>query len=296
MKKIVIATRGSKLALWQSEHVKKELLKINPNLEIHLKIVITKGDKILDKPLADIGGKGLFIKEVEDELLNGNAQIAVHSLKDFAVEFDEEHFCLAAITKREDVRDTLVSEKYETLADLPDGAVVGTSSIRRAMQLKAFNPNLVIKDLRGNVDTRIRKLKEGQYDAIILARAGLKRLGLLNSVKYATAIDTDIMIPAMAQGALGIETNKDPEIIELVSKLDDKKTRICTTIEREFVRELNLGCHAPVGIKAKIQEDGSVKVKAILQKANGELVRKEIVSDEFDGLGVKFAKQFKDLK
>jgi len=294
MKKIVIATRGSKLALWQSEHIKKELLKINPELEIHLKIVVTKGDKILDKPLADIGGKGLFIKEVEAELLNGNAQIAVHSLKDFEVEYDEEHFNLSAITKREDVRDTLLSEKYETLADLPDSAVVGTSSIRRKMQLQAFNPNLIIKDLRGNVDTRINKLKKGEYDAIILARAGINRLGLLSSVKYATAIDTDIMVPAMAQGALGIETTKDPEIIELVSKLDHKPTRICTTIEREFVRELNLGCHAPVGIKAKMQEDGSVKVKAILEKANGELVRKEIISDEFDGLGIKFAQEFKD--
>jgi len=293
MKKIVIATRGSKLALWQSEYIKKELLKIDPSLDIHLKIVVTKGDKILDKPLADIGGKGLFIKEVEAELLNGNAQIAVHSLKDFEVEYDEENFCLAAITKREDVRDTLLSEKYETLSDLPDGAVVGTSSIRRKMQLKAFNPNLVIKDLRGNVDTRINKLKKGEFDAIILARAGLKRLGLLDSVKYATAIDTDIMIPAMAQGALGIETIKDDEIIELVSKLDDKATRICTTIEREFVKELNLGCHAPVGIKAKIQEDGSIKVKAILEK-NGKLVRKEIISDDYKELGVKFAQQFKD--
>ena len=293
MKKIVIATRGSKLALWQSEHIKAELLKIDPSLDIHLKIVVTQGDKILDKPLADIGGKGLFIKEVEDELLNGNAQIAVHSLKDFAVEFDEEHFSLTAITKREDVRDTLLSEKFETLAELPDGAVIGTSSVRRAMQLKAFNPKLVIKDLRGNVDTRIRKLKENQYDAIILARAGIKRLGLIDSVKYATAIDTDIMIPAMAQGALGIETNKDPEIIELVKQLDDKATRICTTIEREFVKELQLGCHAPVGIKAKLQDDGTVKVKAILQKADGTIIRKEIISDEFEGLGIKFAEEFK---
>jgi hydroxymethylbilane synthase len=293
MKKIVIATRGSKLALWQSEHIKEELLKIDPSLEIKLKIVVTQGDKILDKPLADIGGKGLFIKEVEDEILKGNAQIAVHSLKDFAVEFDEEHFSLTAITKREDVRDTLLSEKFETLAELPDGAVIGTSSVRRAMQLKAFNPKLVIKDLRGNVDTRIRKLKENQYDAIILARAGIKRLGLIDSVKYATAIDTDIMIPAMAQGALGIETNKDPEIIELVKQLDDKATRICTTIEREFVKELQLGCHAPVGIKAKLQDDGTVKVKAILQKADGTIIRKEIISDEFEGLGIKFAEEFK---
>ena len=293
MKKIVIATRGSKLALWQSEHIKEELLKIDPSLEIKLKIVVTQGDKILDKPLADIGGKGLFIKEVEDEILNGNAQIAVHSLKDFAVDFDEKHFSLTAITKREDVRDTLLSEKFETLAELPDGAVIGTSSVRRAMQLKAFNPKLVIKDLRGNVDTRIRKLKENQYDAIILARAGIKRLGLIDSVKYATAIDTDIMIPAMAQGALGIETNKDPEIIELVKQLDDKATRICTTIEREFVKELQLGCHAPVGIKAKLQDDGTVKVKAILQKADGTIIRKEIISDEFEGLGIKFAEEFK---
>ena len=292
MKKIVIATRGSKLALWQSEHIKAELLKIDPSLDIHLKIVVTQGDKILDKPLADIGGKGLFIKEVEDELLNGNAQIAVHSLKDFAVEYDEEHFNLTAITQREDVRDTFLSERYETLADLPDGAVVGTSSIRRAMQLKAFNPNLVIKDLRGNVDTRIRKLKEGQYDAIILAKAGLKRLGLLDSIKYHTAIDTDIMIPAMGQGALGIETNKDPEVVELVKKLDHKPTRIETTIEREFVKELNLWCHAPVGIKAKLQDDGTIKVKAVLLKGD-ELIRKEIVSDEFEGLGIKFAEEFK---
>ena len=292
MKKIVIATRGSKLALWQSEHIKADLLKIDPSLEIKLKIVVTQGDKILDKPLADIGGKGLFIKEVEDELLNGNAQIAVHSLKDFAVEFDEEHFSLTAITKREDVRDTLLSEKFETLADLPDGAVVGTSSVRRAMQLKAFNPKLVIKDLRGNVDTRIRKLKEGQYDAIILAKAGLKRLNLLDTIKYHTAIDTDIMIPAMGQGALGIETNKDPEIIALVEKLNDKATRIETTIEREFVKELQLGCHAPVGIKAKLQDDGRIKVKAILLK-DEKIIRKEIIAEEFDNLGIRFAEEFK---
>jgi len=292
MKKIVIATRGSKLALWQSEHIKAELLKINPELDIKLKIVVTTGDKILDKPLADIGGKGLFIKEVEDELLNGKAQIAVHSLKDFAVEFDEEHFDLTAITKREDVRDTFLSEKFETLSDLPEGSVVGTSSARRIMQLKDLRPDLVIKDLRGNVDTRIRKLKEGQYDAIILAKAGLKRLGLLSSVKYHTAIDTDIMIPAMGQGALGIETNKDPEIMALVKQLEDKATRICTTIEREFVKELNLGCHAPVGIKAKLLDDGNVRVKAVLLK-DDKLIRKEIVSDEFEGLGVKFAEEFK---
>jgi len=172
--KLTIATRGSQLALWQAEWVKKRLE--NLGHEVDLKIVTTTGDKILDKPLTEIGGKGLFIKEVEEALLNGEAQIAVHSLKDFPTEYDKEHFTLAAIPKREAVEDIFLSETFETLAELPHNAVIGTSSIRRAMQLKAFRDDLIITDLRGNVDTRIRKLKDGKYDAIILAYAGVKRL------------------------------------------------------------------------------------------------------------------------
>ena len=169
--KLTIATRGSKLALWQAEWVKDKLEKLGH--EVDLKIVTTTGDKILDKPLAEIGGKGLFIKEVEEALLRGEAQIAVHSLKDFPTQYETKHFTLAAIPKREAVEDVFLSENYETLAELPLNAVVGTSSIRRAMQLKAFRDDLVITDLRGNVDTRINKLKVGKYDSIILAHAGI---------------------------------------------------------------------------------------------------------------------------
>jgi len=289
--KLTIATRGSKLALWQAEWVKKRLE--NLGHEVDLKIVTTTGDKILDKPLTEIGGKGLFIKEVEEALLNGEAQIAVHSLKDFPTEYDREHFTLAAIPKREAVEDIFLSETFETLAELPHNAVIGTSSIRRAMQLKAFRDDLVITDLRGNVDTRIRKLKDGQYDAIILAYAGVKRLNLLKEVKYYEVLDTDIIIPAMGQGALGIETINDEKIIEAVKPLNDLRTKIEVTIERDFVDTLNLGCHAPVGVNAKIMVDDSIKIKAALLK-NDKLIKKELVVafDEWENAGKEFAKEF----
>ena len=290
--KLTIATRGSKLALWQAEWVKRRLE--NLGHEVELKIVTTTGDKILDKPLAEIGGKGLFIKEVEEALLNGEAQIAVHSLKDFPTVYDKEHFTLAAIPKREAVEDIFLSETFETLAELPHNAVIGTSSIRRAMQLKAFRDDLVITDLRGNVDTRIRKLKEGKYDAIILAYAGVKRLNLLKEVKYYEVIDTDIIIPAMGQGALGIETINDEEVINAVKPLNDLWTKVEVTIERDFVDELNLGCHAPVGVNAKIMVDDSIKIKAALLK-DDKLVKKELVIpfDEWENAGREFAREFK---
>ena len=292
--KIVIATRGSKLALWQAEFVKSELLKIDSNLDIHLKIVKTKGDIILDRPLAQIGGKGLFIKEVEQALLDGEAQIAVHSLKDFAVEYDEENFALPAITKREERRDVFLSNKYVSLADLPHNAVVGTGSIRRSMQLKLYRDDLIIKDLRGNVNSRLAKLHNGDFDAIILAKAGIKRLELQNEVKYREILDKDIMIPAMGQGALAVQTVKDEKIIELVSKLNDPITRVETEIERDFVRELELGCHAPVGISARVL-DKDIRIKAILMKENGEIIKKDILVpfDEADKIGVEFAQKFK---
>ena len=290
--KLTIATRGSKLALWQAEWVKKRLE--NLGHEVELKIVTTTGDKILDKPLAEIGGKGLFIKEVEEALLKGEAQIAVHSLKDFPTQYDKEHFTLAAIPKREAVEDIFLSEAFETLAELPHNAVVGTSSIRRAMQLKAFRDDLVITDLRGNVDTRIRKLKEGKYDAIILAYAGVKRLNMLKEVNYYEVLDTDIIIPAMGQGALGIETINDEEIINAVKPLNDLRTQVEVTIERDFVDELNLGCHAPVGVNAKIMVDDSIKIKAALLK-DDKLVKKEMVVafDEWQNAGREFAREFK---
>jgi len=292
--KLTIATRGSKLALWQSEWVKKRLEELGH--EIDLKIVVTTGDKIIDKPLASIGGKGLFIKEVEEAMLNGEAQIAVHSLKDFPTEYDTEHFTLAAIPKREAVEDVFLSENFETLAELPHEAVVGTSSIRRAMQLKKFRPDLVVTDLRGNVDTRINKLKRGEYDAIILAHAGVKRLGMLKEVKYFEILDTDIMVPAMGQGALGIETINDEKVIEAVKPLNDLRTQIETSIERDFVDELKLGCHAPVGVNAKMLFDDSIKIKAALE-INSEVVKKELVIafDEWENAGREFAREFKKL-
>jgi len=289
--KLTIATRGSKLALWQAEWVKDKLEKLGH--EIDLKIVTTTGDKILDKPLAEIGGKGLFIKEVEEALLRGEAQIAVHSLKDFPTQYETDHFKLAAIPKREAVEDVFLSETFESLAELPHNAVVGTSSIRRAMQLKLFRDDLIITDLRGNVDTRINKLKEGKYDAIILAHAGIKRLGLLKNVKYFEILDTDIMIPAMGQGALGIETVNDSKVIEAVKPLNDIRTQICVSIERDFVDTLNLGCHAPVGVYAKIMADDSIKIKATLLK-DEKVVKKEVVVafDEWEYAGKEFAKEF----
>ncbi|MEO1959168.1 MAG: hydroxymethylbilane synthase [Nautiliaceae bacterium] len=291
--KLKIATRGSKLALWQAEWVKKRLEKLGH--EVELKIVITTGDKILDKPLADIGGKGLFIKEVEEALLRGEAQIAVHSLKDFPTQYDKRHFTLAAIPKREAVEDCFLSETFETLAELPHNAVIGTSSIRRAMQLKAFRDDFVIVDLRGNVDTRINKLKKGEFDAIILAYAGIKRLGLIKEVKYVEVLDTDIMIPAMGQGALGIETINDEEVIKAVKPLNDLWTEVEVSVERDFVDELNLGCHAPVGINAKIMVDDSIKIKGVVQGKDGKVIKKELLVpfDEWRYIGREFADEFK---
>ncbi|NPA12332.1 MAG: hydroxymethylbilane synthase [Epsilonproteobacteria bacterium] len=292
--KLTIATRGSKLALWQAEWVKKELEKLGN--EVDLKVVTTTGDKILDKPLAQIGGKGLFIKEVEEALLRGDAQVAVHSLKDFPTDYDKEHFELAAVPLREAVEDIFLSENYETLAELPKGAVIGTSSIRRAMQLKAFRDDLTITDLRGNVDTRIKKLKRGEYDAIILAYAGVKRLGIIKEVKYFEVLDTDIMVPAMGQGALGIETIKDEKVIEIVKKLNDFRTFIEVSIERDFVDELNLGCHAPVGVYAKTMIDDSIKIKGVILSKDNKVVKKELVvsMDEWENAGREFAKEFKE--
>ncbi|HIQ50573.1 MAG TPA: hydroxymethylbilane synthase, partial [Nautiliaceae bacterium] len=230
---------------------------------------------------------------VEEALLKNEAQIAVHSLKDFPVDFDKENFELAAIPIREAAEDVMLSETFETLAELPLNAVIGTSSVRRAMQLKAFRDDLIIENLRGNVDTRINKLKKGKYDAIILAYAGVKRLKLTKEVKYFEVIDTDLIVPAMGQGALGIETIKDEKVINAVKPLNDFRSRVCVTIERDFVATLNLGCHAPVGVYAKIMTDDSIKIKAALLK-NDKVVKKEMVVsfDEWENAGEEFAREF----
>lgn len=281
MKKLVIATRGSKLALWQSEHVKAELEKAHPGLEVELSIMMTKGDKILDVALAKIGGKGLFTKELEEAMLRGEAHIAVHSLKDVPMEFPE-GLKLGVITKREDVRDAMLSEKYASLDALPQGAVVGTTSLRRRMQLLKLRPDFVIKNLRGNVNTRIRKLKEGEFDAIILASAGINRLGLASEVTYFTPISKEVMIPASGQAALGIEIIDNAEVERLVSVLNDEDAIIETRVERDFITVLQGGCQVPIGVNAEIKGD-SIHVKAILGLPDGsELIVEEMSASKAD--------------
>ena len=273
MKKLIIATRGSKLALWQSEHVKSVLESVHEGLEVELKVMMTKGDKILDTPLAKIGGKGLFTKELEESMLRGESHIAVHSLKDVPTEFPD-GLVLGVITEREDERDALLSDKYADIESLPKGAVVGTTSLRRRMQILALRPDLKIKNLRGNVNTRIQKLKDGQYDAIILAAAGMNRLGLNDLVTYVSPIEVSKMIPAMGQAALGIECIDDPKILDLISVLNDKKAIIETTIERSFVEVLQGGCQVPIGVNAKVDGD-SVVVRCCVGMPDGTDIIKE---------------------
>jgi hydroxymethylbilane synthase len=292
MNKLTITTRGSQLALWQSEHIKALLEKQYEGLHVSLQSVKTKGDKILDTPLAKIGGKGLFTKELEEQMLAGNAHIAVHSLKDVPVEFPE-GLTLAAITEREDPRDAMLSEKYPSIADLPQGAVVGTTSLRRRMQLLVHRPDLNIKNLRGNVNTRIRKLKDGEYDAIILATAGMTRLGLQGEVKYFSPIERDWMIPAMGQAALGIEIIDEPKMHEIVNFLNDKSAVIETTIERDFVRILEGGCQVPIGINAKL-ENGQINVRAIVGLPDASKILTEEFTckeDEYAGVGEMLARR-----
>lgn len=290
MDKLIIATRGSKLALWQSKHIKARLEELRPGLEVELNIIVTSGDKIQDVALAKIGGKGLFLKELEEAMLRGEAHMAVHSLKDVPTVMPE-GLPLAAITEREDVRDAMLSEKYAGLNELPQGAVVGTSSLRRKMQLLLIRPDLVIKDLRGNVDTRIRKLKEGQFDAIILAAAGINRLGLLDSVAHVSPIIRLDMVPSMGQGALGLQTIENKEIFDLVHQLNHKETEMEVTVERDFVDILEGGCHVPIGVNAKVMGDGSILTQCTLGLPDAS----EVISERLIGKEDDFTQLGKDL-
>jgi len=295
MKKLIIATRESKLAMWQAEHIQSRLQEAHPDLEVVINSMTSKGDQILDTPLAKIGGKGLFTKELETSMLAGESHIAVHSLKDVPMEFPD-GLKLAIITKRHDPRDALLSEKYSSIEELPKNAVVGTTSLRRRMQILKIRPDLVIKNLRGNVNTRIRKLKEGQYDAIILASSGIKRLGLQEEVKHFTPISEELMIPAMGQAALGIEIVDTPEVAAIVEVLKDESATVETTIEREFVRVLEGGCQVPIGINAKLDGE-SVNIQALVGLPDGEEVIYENITckkDEYKTKGEEIAKRFID--
>jgi len=249
--KLVIASRESLLALWQAEHIQTKTRALYPALDVSILGMTTTGDQILDTPLAKIGGKGLFVKELEVAMQEGRADIAVHSMKDVPMNLPE-GFTLAAIGEREDPRDALVSNEYKNLADLPAGAVVGTSSLRRQALLKAHYPHLVIAPLRGNVQTRLRKLDEGQYAAIVLAAAGLKRLGL--SERIASTLAPSDSLPAVGQGAIGIECRDDrADLIELMAPLNHPDTAACVSAERAMSRRLAGSCQTPLGGYAQIQ-------------------------------------------
>jgi hydroxymethylbilane synthase len=291
--RIVIGTRGSKLALRQSLMVKEALENLWEGLEVELSIIKTTGDKITDVPLAKVGGKGLFVKEIEDALLAGSVDLAVHSMKDVPAELPS-GLIIGAIPKREDPRDVLVSVSYRSLMDLPQGAVVGTSSLRRTVQIRMLRPDLKVETLRGNLDTRLRKVKEGLFDAVILAAAGIHRMGWHEVItEY---LDPQEFLPAVGQGALGIEIREDDrEIAELVSKIHDKTTAFSVTAERSFLREIEGGCQVPIGCHCFV-ENGTVRLVGMIASLDGAtVVRDEIKGrlDEAEMLGRKLAQELR---
>ena len=290
-KTLKIATRQSPLALWQANYVKDRLQQLYPDLTIKLVPMVTKGDVILDSPLAKIGGKGLFVKELENALLNKEADIAVHSMKDVPMQFPE-GLGLAVICQREDPRDAFVSHSYRTFTELPQGAVVGTSSLRRQCQLKALRPDLDIRSLRGNVGTRLSKLDNGDYDAIILASAGLIRLGLADRI--ASFIDIEQSLPAAGQGAVGIECRTDDvQVQALLAPLADAETTYCVRAERAMNNHLQGGCQVPIGGYAVLQQ-GQLYLRALVGDIDGSrIIRAEGKSavENAEVLGVKIAEQ-----
>ncbi len=270
--RIVIATRESRLALWQAEHVRALLQAQYPATRVELLGMTTRGDQILDRPLAKVGGKGLFVKELETALLDGSADIAVHSMKDVPMQMEPE-FALVAIGKREVPLDAFVSNKYANLADLPPGAVVGTSSLRREAQLHANFPYLAVTSLRGNLDTRLRKLDGGEYDAIILAAAGLKRLGLGERIR--AVLPAELSLPAAGQGAIGIEAlSARPEVAAWLAPLNDPATAACVRAERAVSRALAGSCEVPLGayaeMQAEMQDGGRMWLRGFVASPDGQ--------------------------
>ena len=268
---ITIATRESPLAMWQAEFVQSALQEAHPALVVKLLGMTSRGDQLLDVPLAKVGGKGLFVKELENALLDGSADIAVHSMKDVPMEFPP-GLALGVICEREDPSDAFVSNQYGALEDLPPGSVVGTSSLRRECQLRARRPDLKVKFLRGNVNTRLRKLDDGEYDAIILASAGLVRLGFSSRIKQ--AIPVGLSLPAGGQGAVGIELRSDDEeVLALLSVLQHQPTAIRVTAERALNRRLNGGCQVPIACFAEFTNNGeTLRLRGLVGKPDGSLI------------------------
>lgn len=291
LSKLRIATRKSPLALWQAEYVKSRLLEIHSGLEVELVTMSTKGDKILDTPLAKIGGKGLFVKELEAQMLEGKCDIAVHSMKDVPMAFPEGLF-LPVICEREVPLDAFVSNHYERFEDLPQGARVGTSSLRRKCQLLDLRPDLEILDLRGNVNTRLAKLDEGQFDAIILAAAGLIRLQMEERIR--SRIEPEVILPAVGQGAVGIECREgDSEVLSLIEPLNHTETALRVRAERALNNHLEGGCQVPIGSYAVLDGD-QLYLRGLVGSVDGKtIIRREIHGTASDGeaLGVTVADQ-----
>lgn len=269
LERVVIATRRSRLAVWQAEHVKQRLHALYPRLAVELLPLSTRGDELLEARLDSAGGKGLFVKELEAAIADGRADLAVHSMKDMPVELPE-GFVLAAITAREDPRDAFVSNRYASLAELPDGAVVGTSSLRRAAQIAERRPRLVIRTLRGNLDTRLAKLDRGEYDAVVLAAAGLRRLGLAARIR--ALIEPAQSLPAAGQGALGIECRgADRALCELLAPLADAASEACVRAERAVNRALGGNCAVPLGAFAELQGT-RLRLRALVASPDGRRI------------------------
>lgn len=291
MSPLRIATRNSPLALWQAEFVKSELQRFHPELDVELVGFTTRGDKLLDSPLAKIGGKGLFVKELEHAMLDGEADIAVHSMKDVPMEFPE-GLGLAVICEREDPRDAFVSKNYTSFEALPVGAVIGTSSLRRQCQLSALRPDIEIKQLRGNVNTRLNKLDDGQYDAIILAAAGLLRLGM--SDRISEYLGADVCLPAGGQGAVGIECRQnDEKVLALLAPLEHRDTSIRVCAERALNHRLQGGCQVPIACYAELERN-QLKMRALVGSPDGTQLLQaagESSAAEAKSLGVRLAEE-----
>ena len=292
-KRLVIATRESRLALWQAEHVQGWLRQMYPDCSVELLGMTTRGDQILDRPLSKIGGKGLFVKELETALLTGEADLAVHSMKDVPMQLGDE-FALAAIGQRETPLDAFVSSRYENLDDMPPGAFVGTSSLRRESQLHARYPYLGVVPLRGNLDTRLRKLDEGQFDAIILAAAGLIRLGLAHRIR--STLTPEHSLPAAGQGALGIEiVSSRPDLADWLAPFNDAETAACVRAERAVSRALGGSCEVPLGAFATMQS-GQVFLRGFVARPDGsQIVRAELSgsAEDPEGLGNEIAQMLR---
>lgn len=294
-KTLRIATRQSKLALWQAEHIKAELQRLHPDLDVELVRFTTRGDKILDTPLAKIGGKGLFVKELENALLDGRADLAVHSMKDVPMEFPE-GLGLAIICERGDPTDALVSNRYQTLDELPTGGRVGTSSLRRQCQLRAYRPDLDVHWLRGNVQTRLGRLDDGEFDAILLATSGLVRLELEHRITQRLA--PELCLPAGGQGALGLETRIDDTATNaLIQPLLHESSSLCVRAERALNRRLEGGCQVPIACYAVLEGD-QIWLRGLVGDPDGsELFEVEGRGDSIDpeSLGIRLAEELLEL-